>query len=48
LPEIAIIKARDKLEEKMMNTKEIRVILITLFLTGSILFSACGGHHHQR
>ena len=26
-----------------MNTKEIRVILITLFLTGSILFSACGG-----
>lgn len=27
----------------MMNTKEIRVILLTLLIAGSILFSACGG-----
>ena len=27
----------------MMNTKEIRVILLTLFMVGLILFSACGG-----
>jgi len=42
-PEIAIIETRIRFEEDAMIRKEIRYILIFLFLVSSILLSACGG-----